>query len=56
MAETRVHAVIDKETDSETHGIIEFNGVAEAAGRVHVTIELDESLDTENHEITITNN
>jgi hypothetical protein len=54
MAETRKNSWVAKETDSDTHGAIEFNGVAEGAGRVHVTIELNPTIQTEDHEITIT--
>jgi hypothetical protein len=56
MAETRVQATLVKETVSETHGAIEFNAVAEGAGRIHKVIQTDETISTENHEITITNN
>jgi pyruvate carboxylase len=55
MAETRKHSWIAKETDSDTHGAIEFNGEAEAAGRVHVTIEVNPTIQTEDHTLTITN-
>ena len=55
MAETRKHSLVVKQTDSETHGIISFNGVAEAAGRPNVSIEVNPTISTEDHVITITN-
>ena len=55
MSETRKQSTLVKETVSETHGAISFNGVAEGAGRVHKVIQTDETISTEDHEITITN-
>lgn len=55
MSETRKNSWVVKATNSVTEGAIEFNGVAEAAGRANVAIVVDPTISTEDHVITITN-